>query len=233
MKAHYVAAALVLAELASPQNAPAQADVALVLAVDVSGSVDDLRFKLQRESIADALDSDDFAALALAGAHRTIEIAVLEWAEEQKVILPWSVVQGRDDLARLALQLRSVPRSWVHPKTDPAGAIAAAEHLFDAAPLSPDRKVVDVSGDGRQNAGEVPTQEARNSAIAREITVNGLPITSGADPHVDDWYRDNVVGGDGAFLTVADGFEAFADAFRKKLMMEVAGTPRTEIADGR
>jgi hypothetical protein len=82
--------------------------------------------------------------------------------------------------------------------------------------------VIDLSGDGVQNAGEIATTEARDKAIARAITINGLPITSGDDPHVDDWYRANVVGGPGHFMIVADGFTAFADAFRQKLTTEVA-----------
>jgi len=233
MRAFCVAAALALIELVVPQRPAAQADVALVLAIDVSGSVNDSRFELQRDAIADALNSDDFAALTTAGKHGTIEIAILEWAEEQQVILPWTTVEGRTDLARIARVLRTAPRSWVHPKTDPAGAIAAADHLFETAPLRPDRKVIDVSGDGRQNEGKLPTRKARDAAIAHDIAVNGLPIISEDDPSVDDWYRDNVVGGAGAFLMVADGFEVFASAFRKKLMLEVAGWPATEIADGR
>jgi hypothetical protein len=233
VRASCIAAAFALVVLSGPQKPATEADVALVLAIDVSGSVNESRFELQREAIADALDSDDFAALATAGSHGTIEIAILEWAEEQEVILPWTMIEGHADLARIARVLRRAPRSWVHPKTDPAGAIAAAYHLFESAPLRPDRKVIDVSGDGRQNEGKVPTRKARDAALAHGITVNGLPIVSEDDPSVDDWYRDNVVGGVGAFLTVADGFDAFAGAFRRKLMLEVAGSPAIDIADGR
>jgi hypothetical protein len=217
------AAALAVALAGRAGVATAQADVALVLAVDVSGSVSDERFLLQREGIAKALDSDAFAATLSSGAHGVIEIAVVEWAEEQAVIVPWTVLRNRRDLAALAERLRRAPRSWVHTRTDPSGGIAAAERLFAELPLPPERRVIDLSGDGVQNAGEITTTEARDKAIARAITINGLPITSGDDPHVDDWYRANVVGGPGHFMIVADGFEAFADAFRQKLTTEVAG----------
>ena len=217
-------AALAAAMLGGARSATAQADLALVLAVDVSGSVNDARFKLQRDGIAQALDSDDFAAVVSSGAHGAIEIAVVEWAEEQTVVVPWVVVRSRQELAQIAERLRSAPRSWVHTRTDPSGGIAAADALFPKAPLAPERKVIDVSGDGEQNAGEIPSTEARDAAVARGTTINGLPITSGDDPHVDDWYRANVVGGPGHFMVVADGFEAFADAFRRKLTIEVAGT---------
>ena len=139
------------------------------------------------------------------------------------MVLPWSILLGRQDLAAAAQLLRSAPRSWVHTKTDPGGGIAAAADLMGHAPLPADRQVIDVSGDGAQNTGEITAAEARDGAIARGITINGLPITSGEEPHVDDWYRANVVGGPGAFMVVADGFDAFAAAFRRKLQTEVAG----------
>lgn len=224
MRLFILAAALAAALLGGERNAEAQADVALVLAVDVSGSVSDERFHLQREGISKALDSDEFAAALSSGNHRAIEIAVVEWAEEQSVIVPWTVVRSRQDLADLAQRLRSTPRTWVHTRTDPSGGIAAAHTLLAKAPLQPERKVIDVSGDGEQNTGEISTTEARDAAVAHDITINGLPITSGDDPHVDEWYRANVVGGPGHFMIVADGFGAFADAFRRKLTIEIAGT---------
>ncbi|MGO8915863.1 MAG: DUF1194 domain-containing protein [Stellaceae bacterium] len=217
------AALAAVALLGGARCAAAQADLALVLAVDVSGSVSDERYTLQREGIAGALDSDALAAALAGGVHQTVEIAVVEWAEEQQVVLPWTLVHRREDLAEIAQRLRRAQRSWVHTKTDPGGGIAAADALFAAAPLPPDRKVIDVSGDGRQNTGEIATAEMRDTAVAHGVTINGLPITSGGEPQVDDWYRSNVVGGDGAFLVVADGFEAFATAFQQKIAREVAG----------
>jgi hypothetical protein len=224
-----LAAALLATLLGRPSAAATMADVALVLAVDVSGSVTEDRFKLQREGIARALESDALAAAVTHGVHQAIEIAVVEWAEEQEVIVPWTVVHGRDDLAGLAGALRHTERSWVHTMTDPAGGIVAATTLFGSAPLAADRKVIDVSGDGAQNTGKVKAAEARDRAIAHDITINGLPITSGEEPNVDDWYRTNVVGGQDAFLVIADGFDAFAVAFQQKLVREVAdsaGSPR-------
>jgi hypothetical protein len=222
-------AALALGLLVRLHPAAAQADVALVLAVDVSGSVNDARFQLQRDGIAGALDSDALASIVSAGAHQTIEIAVVEWAEEQRVVVPWTVIHNRRDLTGLAMRLRRAPRSWVHTMTDPAGGIAAADALFQSVPLTPGRKVIDVSGDGKQNIGEIPTRESRDAAVAHGVTVNGLPITSGNEPDVDAWYRANVVGGSDAFLVVANGFDAFAEAFRQKLTREIAGG----VADSR
>ncbi len=219
-----VAAALALAgALRGAQAQTAQADVALVLAVDVSGSVDEGRFKLQREGIAAALESDEFAAALSGGGNQTIEIAVVEWAEEQSVVVPWTIVRSRGDILAVTDRLRRAERSWLHVRTDANGGIAAADQLFTSQPLPAMRQVIDVSGDGRQNSGEMAAAVARDDAVAHGAIVNGLPITSGAEPDVDGWYRDNIIGGPGAFLIVADGFDAFADAFRKKLTLEVAG----------
>jgi hypothetical protein len=214
--------AVVLLGLQLPAFADsARSDMALVLAVDVSGSVDDNRFKLQREGIAAALESDDFSASS--GVNQTIEVAVIEWAEEQRVVLPWTVIHGHGELAALVGRLRRAGRSWVHTMTDPGGGIAAAERLLATPPLVAGRQVIDVSGDGRQNTGELSTADARDAAVSHGITLNGLPITSGDDPGVDGWYRVNVIGGPGAFLVVANGYDAFADAFRQKLTAEVGG----------
>ncbi len=243
MKALSLAAALAIALAAGAprgtqaQTGPAhsgQADVALVLAVDVSGSVDEGRFKLQREGIAAALESDEFAAALSGGGNQTIEIAVVEWAEEQSVVVPWTIVRNREDVLAVTDRLRRAERSWLHVRTDANGGIAAADHLFTSKPLPAMRQVIDVSGDGRQNSGEMAAAVARDDAVARGAIINGLPITSGAEADVDSWYRDNIIGGPGAFLIVADGYDAFADAFRKKLTLEVAGlAPDATAATGR
>jgi Protein of unknown function (DUF1194) len=233
MSRPWLAAALAAA-LALPVGASAgsgRADVALVVAVDVSGSVDDNRFKLQRQGIAAALESDEVATAVSGGVNQTIEIAVIEWAEEQRLVVPWTVLCGRNDLQALAARIRGASRSWVHTMTDPAGGIAAAEQLFSEAPLTGMHQVIDVSGDGRQNAGEVPTADARDAAVSHGFTVNGLPIVSGGEAGIVDWYRANVVGGPGAFLVVADSDDEFAAAFRQKLTLEIAGlTPGRKLA---
>jgi hypothetical protein len=214
------------AALALPFGASAgsgQADVALVLAIDVSGSIDNNRFKLQREGIAAALESEEVAVAVSSGFNQTIEIAVVEWAEEQSLLVPWTVLRGEDDFKALGARLRAAGRSWVHTMTDPGGGIAAAERLFAEEPLAALRRAIDVSGDGRQNTGEVATADARDAAVSHGITVNGLPIASEREPGIEDWYRANVVGGPGAFLVTADSYDAFAAAFRHKLTLEISG----------
>ena len=154
MRVRWLAAALAVAVGMSlgASGRSDRADAALVLAIDVSGSVDDDRFKLQREGIAAALESEEVAAAISSGVNQTIEIAVVEWAEEQRLLVPWTVLRGRDDLRALATRLRSASRSWVHTKTDPGGGIAAAARLFAEQPLIGVRQIIDVSGDGKIRA---------------------------------------------------------------------------------
>jgi hypothetical protein len=233
MNGPWLAAALAVA-LGMPLGASAgsdRADVALVLAIDVSGSVDDSRFRLQREGIAAALESEELAAAVSNGVNQTIEVAVVEWAEEQRLLVPWTVLHGRDDLTALATRLRTASRSWVHTMTDPGGGIAAAERLFADQPFVALRQVIDVSGDGRQNTGEVATADARDAAVSHGLTVNGLPIASRDEPGIVDWYRTNVVGGPGAFLVAADSYDAIATAFQQKLRLEITGlAPSPKLA---
>jgi hypothetical protein len=209
--------------LFATEAAAAQADLALVMAVDVSSSINEERFALQREGIADGLESKAVLNAIAGGPHQTIELAIVEWSERQSVVVDWTIIHGRAELEAVLHALRNNPRPQVGFKTNVAGGIIKAISMFDSAPLPADRKIIDVSGDGQQNDGWLPAEQARDTAVARDITINGLPITSGEEPQVDRWYKSHVIGGDGAFMIVANGHDGFSDAIRKKLSLEVAG----------
>jgi hypothetical protein len=217
------AAAFVCGLFVANHQAAAQADLALVMAVDVSSSVNDARFTLQRDGVAMALESQAMLDAIAAGRRQTIELAIVEWSEDQQVLVGWTIIHSRADLSAVANTLRTGERPHVGWKTNVGGGIAKAVALFDSAPLLADRKVIDVSGDGQQNAGKLAAEGARDAAIALDITINGLPITSGDEPEVDRWYKDHVIGGTGAFMVVATGHDSFSDAIRMKLSLEVAG----------
>ncbi|MGO8918606.1 MAG: DUF1194 domain-containing protein [Stellaceae bacterium] len=217
------AAVLAFSALIAVRAAAAEADLALVLAVDVSSSINEERFGLQREGIAKGLESREILDAIAGGPHQTIELAVIEWSERQHVVVDWTVIRGRADLEPVLKALRTSPRPNVGYKTNVAAGIVNAAGLFETAPLLADRKIIDVSGDGQQNDGTLAAEAARDMAVAQDITINGLPITSGEEPEVDRWYRSHVVGGDGAFMVVANGHDSFADAIHKKLSLEVAG----------
>jgi len=143
------------------------------------------------------------------------------------------VLRQRNELTALARRVRTANRSWVHTKTDPGGGIVAAENLLAAEPLAADRQVIDVSGDGRQNAGELETAEARDAAVSHAVTINGLPITCGDEPELDNWYRANVIGGPGSFLIVANGYDPKSGIRRVALSGRIGGLGRYGNRSGR
>jgi hypothetical protein len=220
--------------LLTPRSVAAQADLALVLAVDISSSVNEARFELQREGIVDGLKSRTVLAAIAGGPHQTIELAIIEWSEEQSVLVDWTIIRSRADLDVVVETLLTKARPQLGFKTDIGGGIKKATALFETAPLAAGRKIIDVSGDGEQNTGKLRAETARNAAVAQGVTINGLPITSGEEPEVDQWYKAHVIGGDDAFLVVANGHDSFSDAIRQKLTLEIAGlAPTLSLAAAR
>jgi hypothetical protein len=203
---------------------PARADdvdLALVLAVDVSSSVDGDRYELQRRGYAEAFRDPAVISAVRNGAHGAIAVTLIEWAGpgDQRSVIDWTVVRDEVSARRFGSALAEAPR--VLTGTTAVGeAINAAVAALAACGCRADRRVVDVSGDGANNSGR-RAEIARDAAVAAGITINGLPIL-GNEPGVDDYYRANVVGGAGSFLIVANGFESFAGAILDKLLREIA-----------
>lgn len=217
---------------AAPRLARAEAepvDVLLVLAVDVSRSVDEEEARLQREGYREALSDARVVEAIGRGMIGAVGIAYVEWAgiEYQRLVLPWTRVATQRDADRWAEALAEAPRSslsW----TSISGAIDFSRRVLAEAPFEGTRRVIDISGDGVNNSGR-PTELARDEAVAEGIVINGLPIvndrpTFGRMPPipVDQYYAQNVIGGPGAFLVVAEDFSVFAQAVRRKLIREIA-----------
>jgi hypothetical protein len=231
--------ALTVVAAAQPRTASATVDqpvsVALVLAVDVSTSINDERFRLQREGYANAFRHPAILEAIRNSEHRRIAVTYFEWsgANHQQVIVPWTIVGDAESGAAVADQLTRAPRpfdGW----TSISAALDFAVTLIDTSPYREARRVVDVSGDGDNNDGR-PVVRARDAAVARGIVINGLAImTETPDPGegpLDEFYRDNVVGGPGAFVLVVDSFDTFAYGIVNKIVREVAGLPlRTRLA---
>jgi len=209
----------VLATLLSAGGAwPAErVSAAIVLAVDVSGSVDAERYELQRAGIA-AVFADPAIEPLLDGG---LAVAVMEWSDGHAVVVPWTILRRVEDAQALAARIARVKRT-PGVSTELSLAMLAAAELLDECPCRPNQRIVDMSGDGPNN-GPVSTWIARDQVVARGITVNGLPIVTPAEPDLAAWYAENVGGGEGAFLEVAQGFRDFARAMRKKFAREVAG----------
>lgn len=214
-------AALLLA-LAGAMPAQAAA-VALVMAIDVSESVSDGRYVLQHEGIARAFETPQLID-AIAAVPGGIEALVIEWSDPDKIAVTvgWTRIANRNAAAAFAASVRKTERTS-HGLTAIGSAMLAAAAAFDHMPEPAAHRVIDVSGDGMANFG-VPPVVARDQLVKDGITINGLAILT-EEPWLDDYYRDNVIGGPASFVTVAKTFESFSEAMLRKLVQEIAGGP--------
>ena len=205
-------------------------DVELVLAVDVSYSMDPDEQKLQREGYVQALTSREFLNALHEGANGKIAVTYIEWAGQfdQKIVMPWRLIDGPEAADAVAAELTNAPYRRAS-RTSISGGLIFASKLFDTSGYRGLRRVIDVSGDGANNAGEF-VAPVRDRVLAQGITINGLPIMfKRANPgtldieHLDIYYEDCVIGGPGAFVVPIHNTSQFIDATRTKLILEVAG----------
>jgi hypothetical protein len=213
--------------IAAPKGATV--DVALVLAIDVSGSVSDARITLQRQGYSDALCHPGFVEAVRSGPTGRVALAFVQWSEarRQEQSVEWRVIEDAASARRFAQAITGAVRpmpGW----TSISAAIDYSVQVIADSGFNAERKVIDVSGDGSNNDGRAVTA-ARDDAIAAGITVNGLPIVE-VEPGLDEYYRRNVIGGPGAFVVVARDIDTFAEAVLRKLVVEVA---YTSPSDGR
>lgn len=204
-------------------------DVELVLAVDVSYSMDMDELAVQREGYAEAIVSKEFLQALKTGPTAKIAVTYFEWAAstDQKIILPWRVIDGPEAAGAVAQEILKAPLRRAS-RTSISGAINFAMPLFEANEYRGLRQVIDISGDGPNNNGE-PVMIARDAAVAKGITINGLPImvkevnfATMDIENLDIYYEDCVVGGAGSFVVPIKGKEKFKEAIRTKLVLEVA-----------
>ena len=222
--------------LADKESAPS-VDVELVLAVDVSYSMDMDELAVQREGYAQAIVSKEFLQALKSLPNGRISVTYFEWAasSDQKIIIPWRVIDGPETADAVADEILKTPIRRAS-RTSISGAIYFAMPLFDADPYRGLRRVIDISGDGPNNNG-APVAGARDEALARGIIINGLPIMvkepsySTMDiENLDFYYEDCVIGGPGSFVVSIKDRDKFKEAIRSKLLLEVAGrTPERRI----
>jgi hypothetical protein len=205
-------------------------DVELVIAVDVSYSMDPDEQALQREGYILALTSREFLQALREGAHGKIAITYFEWAGQfdQKIIMPWRLIDGPEAADAVAAEIARAPYRRAS-RTSISGALHFAKPLFDDSGYRGLRRVIDVSGDGANNAGQLLVP-MRDDVLAAGITINGLPImlkrpNAGTMDieNLDVYYEDCVIGGPGAFVVPIREREKFIEATRTKLVLEVAG----------
>jgi hypothetical protein len=222
---------------ADGKDASKQVDVELILAVDVSYSMDMDELAIQREGYAQALVSKDFLQALKSGPTGRIAVTYFEWAasSDQKIILPWQLIDGPEAADAVAAEILKAPIRRAS-RTSISGAINFAMPLFDDNAYHGLRRVIDISGDGPNNNG-APVTIARDAALEKGVIINGLPImvkepsysTMDID-NLDYYYEDCVIGGPGSFVVTIKDREKFKEAIHTKLVLEVAGrTPERRV----
>ncbi|WP_294642674.1 DUF1194 domain-containing protein [uncultured Aureimonas sp.] len=207
-------------------------DVELVIAVDVSWSMDYGELDIQRNGYVAAFRSPELQQAITDGMHGRVAVTYVEWAGDtsQQVVLPWTLIDGKDSAEAFAYRLAEARPDRMR-RTSISSAIDFAAGLFDRNGFEGMRRVIDVSGDGPNNQGR-PVTDARDAAVARGITINGLPLMTQGDDlrggwgsiqNLDRYYSDCVIGGPGAFVIPVNDWEQFPQAVRRKLVLELAG----------
>jgi hypothetical protein len=205
-------------------------DLLLVLAADVSSSVDEPEFRLQRTGYANAFS--DPRVIAAIGATPTgrIAVAYVEWSGPfmQRVVIDWTVLDGERAARRFSRRILSAPRAFSKKSTSISAAIDFASAKLARAPYRAARWIIDISGDGDSNTGR-PVKAARDEAVARGITINALAILGRGEPGHSNpagglahYYRENVIGGAGAFVVEAESHASFEASLIQKLVREIA-----------
>jgi hypothetical protein len=204
-----------------------QVDLEVVLAVDVSASMDANEQRIQRQGYVEAFRSPDVLHAIASGVYGRIAVTYVEWSSAlyQVVVMPWRVLSNQEDMDAFANDLERAPISR-EGATSISGVLASASRMFAASGFDSDRRTIDISGDGANNDGAfiVPT---RDRVLQQGIAINGLPILISPSPlvgnvRIDNYYRDCVIGGPGAFVIPIQSPSDFAPATRRKLIEEIA-----------
>lgn len=212
----------------TPSAGGIRVDLVLVLAVDVSLSMDIEEQRLQRDGYVAAFRDSDVVRAIMSGPSRRIAITYIEWAgyPTQQIVLPWTLVDGKAAADAVADRLAAHPISR-HRMTSISGVMQFAARQIGSGPYRGTRRVVDISGDGPNNGGP-PVTELRDKLVADGIVINGLPVMIRLGgmfdiANLDAYYKDCVIGGDGAFVIPIKEPEEFATATRRKLILEISG----------
>jgi Protein of unknown function (DUF1194) len=220
----------------SAAYAAEEVDILLVLSSDVSRSIDAPKFKLQRDGYAAAIVNPRVLQAIRSGALGKIAISFVEWSGvgAQKIVIDWTIVRDEATARDFSAQVIEAPRAFAD-RTSISGGIDFAMAQLARAPFQSSRRTIDISGDGTNNSGRDVT-DARDEALAMGVTINGLvilserPMSWNADHTnppggLDNYYRNNVIGGPGSFVMVAENFNSFGQAILNKLVAEIAGVP--------
>ena len=209
-------------------------DLELVLLADASRSIDDAEIRFQRQGYAGAITHPEVLGAIAQGFEQRIAVTYVEWGEasSQEIVVPWTVVDGPESAAAFAAALLEAPRRAFGPNAV-GNALAAAHALIETNAFDGYRRVIDFSGDSAYSFGGMPVAEARAAALAADIMINGLAILCRAAAcsgrpvayDLEAAFAATIIGGPASFVLTADRDDRFAQAVRRKLLLEVAGTP--------
>lgn len=234
--------AFALATTAGAASAAERVDLELVLLADASRSIDDDEIRFQRQHYAAAITHADVLDAIRSGYHQRIAVTYVEWGgvDSQEVVVPWTIIDGAAGAAAFAQGLISTPRRGFGPNAI-GNALADGHALILGNSISGTRRIIDFSGDSASNFGGIPIATARAAALADDIVINGLAILCGTCSgrpiayDLETAFAQLIIGGRGSFVITADGPERFAEAVRRKLVLEIAGDPpgsRAQIEAG-
>jgi len=212
--------------ISSARGTGTTVDLQLVLAIDVSNSVTDDRFELQKQGYADAFRNPQVLKAILSGSEQSVAVTMVQWTgpTDQVQVMPWIIAKDAASASALADAITKTQRElWGGSGTSISGAIDNGVMLLSQGPYTSQRRTIDISGDGPNSSGRSVVR-ARDDAVAQGIGINGLPILA-IVPELDDYYYSNVIGGPGAFMIPAATYESFAEAIVKKLILEIAANP--------
>lgn len=225
-----------------PTRAAEPVDLLLVFAADVSRSIDHPKFQLQREGYAAAISDARVLDAIRAGRYGRIAVCFVEWSGfgAQKLVIDWMAIGNVDSARQFGDRILEAPRSFAD-RTSISGGLEFAMAQFERAPFEAARRTIDVSGDGTNNSGRGVTV-VRDEIVGQGVTINGLVIlsespTSFNPEHtnppggLEKYYRDNVIGGPGAFVLAAENFGSFGKAILNKLIAEIAQAPGPHPVD--
>jgi hypothetical protein len=221
---------------ATAARAAEEVDLLLVLSSDVSRSIDKPKFELQRQGYADAIVNPRVLQAIRTGALGKIAVTFVEWSgvNAQRIVIDWTIIRDEATARDFSAQVSEAPRAFAD-RTSISDSIDFVMRHLDRAPFQSSRRTIDISGDGTNNSGRDVT-DARDAALAKGVTINGLvilserPMSWNADHTnppggLDNYYRNNVIGGPGAFVMVAENFDSFGQAILNKLIAEIASVP--------
>lgn len=199
-----------------------QVDLALVLAIDCSFSVDAHEFAVQMRGLGRAFMTDAVKQAIAQGVRQRIAVTAVQWSDDrnQRVVVPWTVISAGADADELGQIFMNTPRQLTEGGTSLSTALTFSAALFSSAP-SAERRVVDVSTDGRNNSGP-PVAPVRDRVVAQGITINGLTILN-EWPTLDTYFESSVAGGPGHFVIPANDYDAYGEAILRKLLREITG----------